>query len=138
MTAETSISDRKGLLTLAVIGNFLITFLLGFLAKAAFFPLTHGITMLRDSLPTDRNEEAVALGFLGGAIVAFSVLPFAFFAALAVLSFISAHRIAARRNFTFVLMVAAVQCLFVPLGTALGVFTLWLIHQDEVKPQFRS
>lgn len=138
MTADTPISDRKDLLTLAVIGNYLITVLLGVWAPSALIPLTLGITMLRGSLPVARDEGAAALGIVGGAIVALNVLSFAFFAALAVSSFISARRIAARRCFTFVLIVSVVQCFFMPIGTALGVFTLWLIHQDGVKAQFRD
>src|SRR5688572_5624331 len=44
--------------------------------------------------------------------------------ALAVAIFAAGRSIAARRRHTFCLVVAAVSCIFMPFGTALGVFSI--------------
>lgn len=41
-----------------------------------------------------------------------------------------------RRNYTFCLVMAAVQCIFVPFGTVLGVFTIIILMRESVKQQF--
>lgn len=44
--------------------------------------------------------------------------------------------LAQRRHYTFCLAMAGVACIFTPLGTLLGVFTLILLMRDGVKAQF--
>lgn len=48
------------------------------------------------------------------------------------------HCLATRRQYTFCLVVAALSCLSVPVGTALGVFTLIVLMRPEVKESFGS
>ncbi len=131
-------NDRKDLLTLAVIGNYLFA---AFSGLFAFFPLIHfvsGLALLFGAFSNGGRDEAIITSLAGLFFVVIALVMIAFFAALAVLSFINARRIAARKTFTFVLIVSAAQCFFMPIGTALGVFTLWLIHQDGVKIQFQD
>lgn len=131
-------NERSDLLTLAVIGNYVLAALLG---VGACFPLIHltiGISILMGVFPVAGGDDAMASTLVGGIFVTVAVILITLFATLAILTFLCARRIAARRSFTFVLIVSAVQCSFMPIGTALGVFTLWLIHQDGVKAQFRG
>jgi hypothetical protein len=58
------------------------------------------------------------------------------------LNFLAARFLACRQNRTFVIVVAALNCLSIPLGTALGVFTLVVLSRpsmrgifSEVQPQ---
>lgn len=44
--------------------------------------------------------------------------------------------LATRRWYTFCLVVAGVECLIMPLGTVLGVFTLIVLLRDSVKQLF--
>jgi hypothetical protein len=41
-----------------------------------------------------------------------------------------------RRNPTFIMVIAAIQCLNMPLGTALGVFTIVVLQRASVKRLF--
>lgn len=41
-----------------------------------------------------------------------------------------------RRNYTFCLVMASVECVFMPFGTVLGVFTIIVLMRDSVKQQF--
>ena len=52
---------------------------------------------------------------------------------LGVLTIISGRFIAARKNRKFSIVVGAINCAMMPLGTALGVFDIILLTNDEVK-----
>ena len=54
-----------------------------------------------------------------------------------VLNFLAATWIRARRNWTFCMVVAGINCISLPLGTILGVFTLVLLTRDPARQSFR-
>jgi hypothetical protein len=43
-----------------------------------------------------------------------------------------------RRRYTYCLVVAGVECIFMPFGTVLGVFTIIVLMRDSVKALFES
>lgn len=55
---------------------------------------------------------------------------------MAVLAFLSGRWIGARKNMTFCLVVAGIECLQVPLGTVLGVFTFLVLQRPTVRALF--
>ena len=52
------------------------------------------------------------------------------------LNVLAARWLKARRNRMFCIVVAALDCLQVPLGTALGVFTIVVLMRDSVRQAF--
>lgn len=46
------------------------------------------------------------------------------------------RNINARRRYTFCIAMACVECMFMPFGTALGIFTIVFLLKDKVKAQF--
>ncbi len=48
----------------------------------------------------------------------------------------SAHRLHHRRHYDFCFFVAILQCIMVPLGTVVGVFTLIVLNRPTVKAIF--
>jgi len=56
--------------------------------------------------------------------------------AMAACSFFAARFLAARRHPTFVMVVAGIECLAFPLGTALGVFTILVMQRPSVRALF--
>ena len=66
---------------------------------------------------------------IGGALVLFGWT-------LGVVTIMSGRRIAQRRSRTFSIVVAAINCAFMPFGTALGVFTLILLNKTEAQAQY--
>jgi len=56
----------------------------------------------------------------------------------AILNAISGFSLRARRNRTFSLVVAAFDCLYVPFGTVLGVFTIVILQRDSVRNSYRD
>ena len=58
------------------------------------------------------------------------------FWALAVCMFLAGRYLERRAHYTFCLVVAGVECLFMPFGTVLGVFTIVMLVRPEVKSDF--
>jgi hypothetical protein len=56
--------------------------------------------------------------------------------AVATLLIIAGRNLSRQRHHTYCMVIAAMACLFVPLGTVLGVFTLVVLTKPEVKELF--
>ncbi|QJE95749.1 hypothetical protein [Luteolibacter luteus] len=56
--------------------------------------------------------------------------------AFAVCLIVAGRSISARRNWTFCFVIACISCINVPLGTALGVFTILVLQRPSVKALF--
>lgn len=41
-----------------------------------------------------------------------------------------------RKRYSYCFVIACISCVFFPLGTALGIFTLIVLNRDSVKPLF--
>jgi hypothetical protein len=57
---------------------------------------------------------------------------------IAICILIAGKKLRARRNRLFCMVVAGFECIFMPFGTVLGVFTLILLSKDRVKEAFES
>ncbi|HEV7404765.1 MAG TPA: hypothetical protein VGO11_17620 [Chthoniobacteraceae bacterium] len=55
-----------------------------------------------------------------------------------ILNVMSAIRIRARKSRTFSMIVAGVNCLHIPLGTALGIFTIIILNRETVRELYDS
>lgn len=73
---------------------------------------------------------------LGWMVVAIGALALAVQCAGSVLLVLTGRFIAARRHRMFCLVVAGMTCLWVPLGTALGVYTFVILSRERVIEQF--
>jgi hypothetical protein len=55
---------------------------------------------------------------------------------LAILVLIVGRFIARRKHYTFCFVMACVECVFMPFGTVLGVFTILVLSRQSVKGLF--
>src|SRR5262245_37032199 len=105
------------------------------------FPLIHltiGIAIARGDIPQPPNgapEVPRMIGWMFIAIAAFIISLSWLMAAALVLG---GRNLQARRRYTLCMVVAAVACLFMPLGTILGVFTLIVLNRPSVKELFQE
>jgi hypothetical protein len=83
----------------------------------------------------EQNGPPVWLGALFSFIGALVVL---LVVALAGLALWTGRNLQKRRHYAACLIVAGISCLSVPLGTALGVFTLIVLLRPSVKPLFAA
>lgn len=107
-------------------------------AAYALIPIIHvcaGAAMLAGSVAGKFGHDGppAFLGLLfiliGGAIIILGLVH-------AALNFFAARFIAAREHYVFCFVAAVVNCIFVPLGTTLGIFTLVVLTRDGVKALF--
>lgn len=120
--------------TLVVLGN--LHYVMGVMtAIFACFPIIHfviGITILVSGL----NGGDPAPGLIGLLFIIISTVIILAGWTLAVLIMIAGSRLKQRRSYNFCLIIAFLECLIVPLGTLLGVFTIINLSKDSVKELF--
>lgn len=88
------------------------------------------------SLPTSSKDVPPALmGWIFAAIGAFATI---FSAAYVLLAFLSARALRLRRSRTVCLVTAAISCLHVPFGTAIGIMTFTVLGRPSVRALFAS
>ena len=79
---------------------------------------------------------AAELQFMGGTFLVLGALMTLIILVVAVLEFIVAQRIVRRRSRVLCLVMAGLNCLNMPLGTALGVFTFIVLCRPQVAASF--
>jgi hypothetical protein len=62
----------------------------------------------------------------------------AWFGASLVLNILAGKYLGARKHRTFCFVVAATNCLYTPLGTVLGIFTIIVLLRDSVRATFQG
>lgn len=55
---------------------------------------------------------------------------------MSVLTILAGRNLARRKGYTFCFVIACISCLSIPLGTALGVFTIIVLQRPSVKQMF--
>jgi hypothetical protein len=111
----------------------------GLAALFALFPVIHlamGIGMATGAFPAESSEEAEMLRWMGGLFTCFAGAFILGFLALAGCVIAAGVFLARRVRYTFCLVAAGVECVFMPFGTVLGVFTLIVLLRDSVKAKF--
>jgi hypothetical protein len=58
--------------------------------------------------------------------------------AMAICILIASRSIALRKRYSFAFVMACIECLFIPFGTILGVFTIVALSRESVKGLFSS
>jgi len=96
-------------------------------------PATMGSTPGASLGPSDPNPA----GMIGGMFIFIGVLGTLVLAGYATIQFLAARWIAQRRRWTFCFVVACIECINVPLGTVLGVFTILVLNRPSVRALFR-
>ena len=124
-------------LDLLKIFYFVLAGLQGVFGCFPIFHLAFGIVMITspDKLG---GRGAPPPELFGWFFVALAVAFMAMIWTMATLTYVAGRRLAERRSYTFVLVVAAVLCLFMPLGTVLGVFTIVVLQRPSVKARFAA
>jgi hypothetical protein len=113
--------------------------LAGLLALMGCFPIIHlvvGIGFIVGGGDTSSDPDGPPPAIVGWLIVGFASIFILFCWATAVAVLLAGRYIARRTHYAFCLAVAAVSCLYFPLGTVLGVFTMFVLLRSTVKPLF--
>jgi hypothetical protein len=119
----------------------------GLSALFAFFPLIYvvmGVVFL--NVPATMGSGSAAplgpsdpnpAGMIGGMFIFIGILGTLVLVGYATIQFLAARWISQRRRWTFCFVVACIECISVPLGTVLGVFTILVLNRPSVRAVFR-
>ena len=88
------------------------------------------------SAPHGANEPPLAI--LGGFFIVFGLIFVAIFGAIGVLMLFAGRNLSKHKSYTFCFIIACLACLWMPLGTVLGIFTIIVLTRDSVKGLFEG
>lgn len=110
----------------------------GIMALFSLMPVIHvvvGVLMLTGVLDDPNAGEELSF-VLGLVFVIFPLVLIVLGMTLAVCLAVAGRRLARQEHYTFCLVMAAVACIFMPVGTVLGVFTIIVLNRPSVKALF--
>lgn len=112
----------------------------GMAALFSLFPIIHlifGLFILLAPETLDSKGERPP-AFLGWLFVVFPAVIMFIGWIFAAFVFAAGRFLAQRKHYLFCLVTAGVECIFMPLGTALGVFTIIVLTREPVKQLFNA
>jgi hypothetical protein len=105
----------------------------------SFFPLLYsvigGFLLYAAEHPGLNNQEPPP-AFLGWMFIVLGAVFFLAGITMAICILIAGRCLSRRKGYSFALVIACIECLFVPFGTILGVFTIVALSRESVKALF--
>src|SRR5438445_10867191 len=87
---------------------------------------------------TPKPSEELPPEFLGWIFAVVGLLLFLLGIAMAICILIAGRCLSRHRFYSFALVMACVECLFIPFGTILGIFTIIALSREPVKAFFAA
>ena len=116
--------------------------LAGLAALFSLFPLLYtmvgSIFIFAARHGTPKPGEELPPEFLGWVFIALGSVLFLLGIAMAICILIAGRCVSRCKHYTFALVMACVECLFIPFGTILGVFTIIALSREPVKALFAT
>src|SRR5882724_6753192 len=132
-------SQDKEQLQLLAIFHYVVA---GLAALFSFFPLLYttvgAIFIFAARHGTAKPGEDLPPEFLGWIFTVLGSVLFLTEIAMAICILIAGRSLALRKRYTFLLVMACIECLFIPFGTILGVFTIIVLSRESVKGLFST
>ena len=130
--------DREHLRLLAVF-HYIVS---GLAALFSFFPLLYtivgGVFIFAARHGTPKPGEELPPEFLGWIFAVLGSVLFLIGLSMAICILIAGRSLALRKRYSFALVMACIECLFIPFGTILGVFTIVVLSRESVRGLFST
>ncbi|NJK63991.1 MAG: hypothetical protein HC921_16090 [Synechococcaceae cyanobacterium SM2_3_1] len=110
-----------------VLGGLLLLFSL---IALPFLALGIALIFYSESIATEGDLPPVVAGWI---LLTFAIVILVFSLLLPIGLILSGYYLKRQKRYWFSFVVACVECLNMPLGTALGIFTLVVLSRDSVK-----
>ena len=128
--------DREHLRLLAIF-HYIVG---GLAALFSFFPLLYttvgAIFIFVERHGTPKPGEELPPEFIGWIFAVIGSLLFLLGIAIAICILIVGRSLAKPTRYWFAFIMACIECLFIPFGTILGVFTIIVLSRESVKTLF--
>jgi hypothetical protein len=95
-----------------------------------------GVLIISSPEIMTKGHEAPPPEVVGWMLTAFGAVAIFAVWTVAVLLFMAGRNLSRQVHYTYCLVIAAISCLFMPLGTVLGIFTLVVLTRSGVKEMF--
>jgi hypothetical protein len=130
--------DREHLRLLAIF-HYVVA---GLAVLFSFFPLLYttigAIFIFAARHGTARPGEELPPEFLGWIFAVIGSVLFLIGLAMAICILIAGRSLAHCKRYSFALVMACIECVFVPFGTILGVFTIVVLSRESVRALFST
>ena len=114
----------------------------GLAALFSLFPLLYttigAIFIFAARHGTPKPGEALPPEFLGWIFAIVGLLLFLLGIAMAICILLAGRCLSRNKHYTFALVMACIECLFIPFGTILGVFTIVVLSRESVRELFST
>ena len=114
----------------------------GLAALFSFFPLLYttvgAIFIFAARHGTAKPGEDLPPEFLGWIFAVLGALLFLIGIAMTICILIAGRSLALRKRYSFAFVMACIECLFIPFGTILGVFTIVVLSRESVRGLFAA
>jgi hypothetical protein len=114
----------------------------GLAALFSFFPLLYTIIgtifIFAARNGTAKSSEDLPPEFLGWIFAMIGSGLFLLGLAIAICILIAGRSLALRKRYSFAMVMACIECIFIPFGTILGVFTIVVLSRESVKGLFAA
>jgi hypothetical protein len=111
----------------------------GLAALFSFFPLFYSIIggfLLYAAEHPGPNSQEPPPAFLGWILIVLGAVFFLAGVTIAICILIAGRCLSRRKGYSFALVIACIECLFVPFGTILGIFTIVALSRESVTALF--
>ena len=111
----------------------------GLAALFSFFPLLYsviGLFLLYAAEHATANNQEPPPAFLGWIFIVLGAVFFLVGVTMAICILIAGRCLSRRKGYSFALVIACIECLFIPFGTILGLFTIVALSRESVKALF--
>ena len=130
--------DREHLQLLAIF-HYVVA---GLGTLCSFFPLLYttigAIFIFAARHGTAKPGEDLPPEFLGWIFAVLGSVLFLIGLAMAICILIAGRSLALRKRYSFAFVIACIECLFLPFGTILGVFTIVVLSRETVRGLFST
>ena len=127
--------DAENLRLLSVF-HYVVGGLTGLFALIPIIHLVIGLFFILSPETFGPNPAQQPPPFIGWLFVIIACFAIVLGMTLAALIVTAGRFLGRRRHYTFCLVIACFECLMMPFGTILGVFTIVVLMRDSVKPLF--
>ena len=113
----------------------------GLAALFSFFPLFYSVIggfLLYAAQHPGANNQELPQALVGWIFIVLGAFFFLGSVTMAVCILIAAQCLSRRKGYSFALAIASIECLFVPFGTILGVFTIVALSRESVRGVFST